>query len=141
MRSFSSAWKASKKPSKQRKYRYGAPLHVRRRFLAVHLSNDLKQKHGMRNLVVRMGDKVKVIKGDYKGKEGKVSMVSLKKTLVYVEGIERQRRDGSKSQLGIAPANMIIIELNTEDKRRMPETQNNDKSAKAEKKPSKETKK
>lgn len=138
MRSFSSAWKASKKPSKQRKYRYGAPLHVRRRFLAVHLSNDLKQKHGMRNIVVRMGDKVKIIKGDYKGKDGKVSMVSLKKTLVYVEGIERQRRDGSKSQLGIAPANMTIVELNTEDKRRMPESQ---KDAKAEKKPSKETKK
>ncbi len=124
MRAFSSAWKSSKKPSKQRKYRYGAPLHVRRRFLSVHLSNELKQKFGMRNIVVRMGDKVKVIKGDYKGKDGKVSQVSLKKTLVYVEGIERQRRDGTKSFLGIAPANMMIVELNTEDKRRMPQTEN-----------------
>ncbi len=121
MRAFSSAWKGSKKPSKQRKYRYGAPLHVRRRFLSCHLSNDLKQKVGMRNIIVRTGDKVKIIRGDYKGKEGKVTQVSLKKTLVYVEGIERQRRDGTKSLLGIAPASVTIIELNTEDKRRMPE--------------------
>ena len=42
MRAFSSSWKGSKKPSKQRKYRYGAPLHVRRRFLSVHLTNELK---------------------------------------------------------------------------------------------------
>ena len=116
-------WKSSKKPSKQRKYRYGAPLHVRRRFLSVHLSNELKKKFGMRNIVARMGDTVKVIKGDYKGKDGKVSQVSLKKTLVYIEGIERQRRDGTKSLLGIAPANMMIVELNTEDKRRMPQAE------------------
>ena len=123
MRAFSSVWKSSKKPSKQRKYRYGAPLHVRRRFLSVHLSNELKKKFGMRNIVARMGDTVKVIKGDYKGKDGKVSQVSLKKTLVYIEGIERQRRDGTKSLLGIAPANMMIVELNTEDKRRMPQAE------------------
>jgi large subunit ribosomal protein L24 len=131
MRAFSSAWKSSTKPSKQRKYRYGAPLHIRKKFLSVHLSNDLKKKHGMRNITVKTGDKVKIIKGDYKGREGKVSQVSLKKTLVYVEGIERQRRDGTKSMLGIAPANMILTELNTEDKRRMPQA--------AEKKPAKKT--
>ena len=90
----------------------------------MHLTNELKQKHGMRNIVVRMGDKVKVIKGDFKGKEGKVTQVSLKKTLVYIEGIERQRRDGTKSLLGVPPANMTIIELTTEDKRRLPQQDN-----------------
>ncbi len=91
--------------------------------MSVHLSTDLKKKYTMRNIVVRAGDKVKILKGDYKGKEGKVQTVSLRKTLVYVEGIERQRRDGKKSPLGIAPASLLIVELNTEDKRRMPQTE------------------
>jgi large subunit ribosomal protein L24 len=121
MRAFSSDWKSSRKPAKQRKYRYGAPLHVRRKFLSVHLSNELKQKHGARNVVVRTGDKVKIIKGDFKGKDGKVERVSMKRSLVYITGVERQRRDGTKSLLGIAPANMIMLELNTEDKRRLQE--------------------
>jgi large subunit ribosomal protein L24 len=60
------------------------------------------------------------VKGDFKGKEGKVERVSLRKSLVYVEGIERHRRDGTKSLMGISPASMVIVELNTEDKRRLP---------------------
>ncbi|MCW1309534.1 MAG: 60S ribosomal protein L26, partial [Candidatus Nanoarchaeia archaeon] len=38
MKYWSKKWKSSKKPSKQRKYRYNAPLHIRRKFLSVNLS-------------------------------------------------------------------------------------------------------
>ena len=123
MRAFSVNWKSSTKPSKQRKYRYNAPLHLRKKFMSVHLSSEMSKKHGVRNLPVRVGDTVKIIKGDFKGKSSKVERVNLRKSLVYVQGVERQRRDGTKSLLGIAPANVIISDLITDDKRRLPAKQ------------------
>ena len=112
------AWKSSKRPSKQRKFRHNAPLHLRRRFMRVHLSADLKLKEKMRNAPVRAGDRIKMIRGDFKGSEGKVERVDTKAYRVFVSGIERQKKDGTKALVPIAPANMMIIELNKEDKRR-----------------------
>ena len=60
---FSTAWKSSVKPRKQRKYNYNAPLHLRGSQLHVHLSKELRQKHGVRALRVRVGDTVKVLRG------------------------------------------------------------------------------
>ncbi len=119
MREFSSSWKASKRPSKQRKYRYRAPLHLRRKFMRVHLTKDLREKHRMRNISVRVGDKVKVIKGDYAKSEGKVERVDVKNYRVFITGIERAKKDGTKVLVPIAPASIIITDLNTEDKRRL----------------------
>jgi large subunit ribosomal protein L24 len=121
MREFSLAWKSSKKPSKQRKYRFMAPLHLRKKMMRVHLATDLSKKHKMRNISVRKGDKVRVIKGDYKKMEGKVERVDAKNYRLFVTGVERSKKDGTKALVPIAPANLIIIELNTEDKRRLAE--------------------
>ncbi|HIH04672.1 TPA: 50S ribosomal protein L24 [Candidatus Woesearchaeota archaeon] len=119
MRPFSSAWKSSKSPRKQRKYRLRAPLHLRRRMLAVHLAKDLRQKHRMRSISVRVGDRIKVIKGDFAGSEGKVERVDMKDYRIFITGIERSKKDGTKALVGIAPASMVMIELNTEDQRRL----------------------
>ncbi|MBI4154586.1 50S ribosomal protein L24 [Candidatus Woesearchaeota archaeon] len=115
---FSSRWVRSKKPSKQRKYRINAPLHIRRRFLNSHLSKELKQKYKRRSFPVRKGDTVKVVVGDFKKKIGKISRVNLRKSVVYIEGIERMKRDGTKVLPGINPSNLVIQELNLDDKLR-----------------------
>ena len=57
---FSTAWNASKQPRKQRKYRANAPLHTKYKFLGVHLSKELREKHGVRSMAVITGHKVKV---------------------------------------------------------------------------------
>ncbi len=119
MKSFSRTWNSSKNPRKQRKYRYRAPLHLKRKMLAVHLPKDLRQKYKMRRITVRAGDKVKIIKGDFTGSEGKVERVDTKGCLIFVAGIEKVKKDGTKALIGTAPANMLIIELNTDDKRRL----------------------
>ena len=74
---FSNAWKASTQPRKQRKYRHNAPLHVRGHFLHTHLSTDLRDKHKTRSLRLRTGDEVKVLRGQFKGKTGKVTAVDV----------------------------------------------------------------
>ena len=118
MKKFSIEWKSSKKVSKQRKYRSNAPLHIKQKFTSAHLSKDLRQKHKKRNADVRKGDKVKVMRGQFRKHEGKVDRVDLKKSLVFVTGVESSKKDGTKRMIGINPSNLMITELNMDDKLR-----------------------
>ncbi len=116
-RKWSRQWKASKQPRKQRLYSKMAPLHILGKMVSSHLSKELRKKHGKRNLRVRRGDKVMVIRGEHKGKSGRVERVDLKKRKVYITGIEITRRDGTKVLLPFNPSKLIIQEL-AEEKRR-----------------------
>lgn len=115
---FSTHWKRSTQVRKQRKYRYNAPLHIKQKFVHVHLAPVLRAKYSTRNIQIRKDDKVKVMRGQYKKKEGKVSRVDLKRERVYVEGIEVIKKDGSKIIQGIAPSNLMITDLELNDKKR-----------------------
>jgi large subunit ribosomal protein L24 len=115
---FSTSWKSSKRPAKQRKYRHNAPLHIIQKFLSSHLSKDLRKKYGKRSMVVVKGDKVKVMRGQFSGRENKVERVDHKAIEVYVSGVERTKKDGSKSVYPIHPSNIMITELNLDDKKR-----------------------
>jgi len=116
---FSTAWKSSKQPRKQRKYVAKAPLHIKKKFVSVNLSKDLRKKHEKRNLPVRKEDVVKVKRGKFKGKQGKVLSVKLKMQKITVEGIQIKKLDGSKVNVNLRPSNLQIIELNLEDKKRL----------------------
>lgn len=115
---FSSAWKKSKQPRKQRKYLAKAPIHIRKKLVSANLSKELRKKHNKRNIPIRKGDKVKITRGKFKGKTGKVARVYLKNTKVTIEGIQAKKQDGSKVNIKLQPSNLQIIELNLEDKKR-----------------------
>jgi len=117
MQEWSPKWKSSKSPRKQRKYRYNAPLHVKRKFLSVHLSKELRQKYGKRALPVRKGDEVVVLRGKYKKMSGKVSKVDVKEGKVYIEGITRKKVAGTEILVNFEPSNLMITNL-YEDKKR-----------------------
>lgn len=118
MKKWSKSWKASKKPRKQRKYTFNLKLHIRRYLLSALLSRELREKYGRRNIPVRSGDKVKVLRGQFKKKTGKVSSVDLKKTKLYIEGIENIKKDGSKAPYPIHASNVMITEMELDDKKR-----------------------
>ena len=115
---FSTTWKSSTQPRKQRKYRYNAPLHVQQKFMHAHLSSDLRKKYGTRNVQLRSGDKVLVLRGQYKKKEGKVTRISLKRGQVFVEGIEQIKKEGSKIPIPLKVSNLMIVSLDLQDKKR-----------------------
>jgi len=127
---FSTSWKGSKKPSKQRKYVANAPLHLRHKFMSVTLSKDLRKKYGIRNIPVRVNDKVKITRGSFEGKEGKVERVDSRKIKVYVTGIERPKADGSKVLVPIYPSNLMITDASFDDKRRQKVVERQSKGAK-----------
>jgi large subunit ribosomal protein L24 len=109
----------SKKPRKQRKFLYTAPLHIRRKLLSAHLSKELRQKYKTRSMPIRKGDEVEVMRGEFKKKRGKVSRVDLKKYKVYIEGMTIKRTDGTERLIPFHPSNLKIINLNLDDKRRV----------------------
>ena len=115
---WSSSWKASTQRRKQRKYRYNAPIHVLGNFMNAHLVKNLREKYQTRSIRIRVGDKVKILRGQFKKKEGKISRVDIKNSKVFVEGIERGKGDGSKSFYPIHPSNVQIQEFNLDDKKR-----------------------
>lgn len=117
-KSFSKTWNSSIQPRKQRKYRHKAPLHLKKKYLAVTLSKDLRAKHAIRSIRVKKGDEVKITVGDYKGKQGKVSRVSVKYLRVYIENVLITKKDGSKKALSVDPSNLIITSLDLNDKKR-----------------------
>ncbi len=118
MKKFSRDWRRSKKPRKQKKYRLNAPLHIKQKLSHSHLSKDLRKKYGKRNLGVRKGDKVKIMRGKFKKHEGKVERLDLRSSLVFVSGAELIKKDGTKKLLPLHSSNIMITELNLDDKRR-----------------------
>lgn len=108
----------SKKPSKQRSALFNAPLHAKHAMVACHLSDDLRKKWGTRSLPVRKGDTVKVMRGDSKGTEGKVSRVDLKSTAVNIEGLTQKKVGGASVFTPIHPSNLLLTKVSVDDKRR-----------------------
>ncbi len=116
---FSKAWKSSRQPRKQHKYRHNAPLHIKNKFMGAHLSKELRKKYSRRSITARKGDTVKIMRGQFRGKTGKIDRVNVKRTKVYITGIDITKKDGTKAFYPIHPSNILITELNLDDKKRI----------------------
>lgn len=115
---WSKHWKSSTNPTKQRKYRNNAPQHVKDKFLSVNLSKELREYIGRRNLTVRVGDRLQVMRGDDKGKEGIISKINLKNGKIYLNTVEDEATDGTRNKKPLEPSNLQLQKLNLSDPQR-----------------------
>lgn len=104
---------------KQRKRLFNAPKHKRKKDMSVSLEATLKKKYGKRNTPIRKGDKVKVLRGNYKGHTDEVTKVNTKAYKVYVKGVVNKKSNGEDVERPVHPSNLMITELNTEDAKRV----------------------
>ena len=116
---FSRHWKSSRQPRKQRKYRANAPLHIKRKFLNVNLSKELRKKYKKRNLLLKKGDSVKIMRGKFRKKSGKVAEIDLKRQKIFIEGMQVKKQDGSKVNIPFRASNLQIAEINAEGRRKI----------------------
>lgn len=116
---FSSSWISSKQPRKQHKYRMNAPTHIKRKFLGATLDKNLRSKHGRKSIEVRSGDEVKIMRGKFSGKQGKVSVIDLENSRIQIEGINREKRGGEKIPTWFSPSKVKIMSLNESDAKRL----------------------
>jgi large subunit ribosomal protein L24 len=108
----------TKSPSKKRKRLYKAPLHKRHKLVSGHLSKELRKQLKRRSLPIRRGDEVKVMRGKFKGRTGKVSKIDLKKLKVYLENVKRKKSSGEESFVPLHPSNLLITNPVIDDSRR-----------------------
>lgn len=104
------------KPKKQRKRLFKAPDHTRYRHFSARVSPELRTSHRIKSIPVRSGDTIQVTRGDQKGFEGKITRVERKKYRIYVEGLRREKVDGTTVSVPIHPSKVMITNLNLEDK-------------------------
>ena len=116
---FSKTWKSSKQPRKQRKYVANAPNHLKRKFMGAMLDKSLRAKHGFRSIEVRKGDEVKVMRGKFRGRRGKVGTVEVGRTRIAIDGVQRTKKGGDKINVWFHPSNVKIMVLNLDDVRRL----------------------
>merc|ERR1712243_488258 len=67
---------------------------------------------------VRKDDEVSVVRGTYKGREGKVIQCYRKKWVIHVERITREKASGATVQVGIHPSKCVITKLKLDKDRK-----------------------
>lgn len=63
-----------------------------------------------RSALVRKGDRVRVLKGEFKGVAGIVTRVVYKRARVFVEGIAARKQAGREVAFPLRASNLLIIE-------------------------------
>ena len=58
---------------------------------------------------------MKILRGDFKGVEGKVIGVDRERQMIYVENVTLKKADGSTVNRPIHVSNVMITELNLDD--------------------------
>lgn len=102
----------------QRKRAANAPLHTKRILTSSHLSAEVHDKskgHMPRALPVRKGDTVRVMRGGFRGREGKVVSVDRVKGTVVIEGITIEKTDEKKVARPVHASNLLIIRMDDTD--------------------------
>lgn len=103
-------------PRKQRKMLYEMPSHRRVRLFSASLSPALRTSHGVNSVPLRTGDTVRIMRGDKKGSEAKINRVDRSRYRIFIEGITREKVDGTAVLIPIHPSKVMITSLNMDDK-------------------------
>lgn len=109
---------ASRQPRKQRKALYNAPVHARSKLICAPLSEELREKYGIRAVRVVTGDTVRLTRGDFAGDEGVVDIVNSKKRKIVVHGVFVTKSDGTEVPRPVDPSNVVVTKLNLKDQKR-----------------------
>ncbi|KAK4416463.1 60S ribosomal protein L26-1 [Sesamum alatum] len=103
---------------KSRKAHFTAPSSARRVIMSAPLAADLRNKYSVRSLPVRKDDEVQVVRGTYKGREGKIVQVYRKKWVIHIERITREKVNGSTVNVGVHPSKVVITKLKLDKDRK-----------------------
>ncbi|KAJ8645142.1 hypothetical protein MRB53_006890 [Persea americana] len=103
---------------KCRKAHFTAPSSIRRVLMSAPLSSDLRSKYSVRSVPVRKDDEVQVVRGTYKGREGKVVQVYRRKWVIHVERITRDKGNGSTVNVGVHPSKVVVTKLKLDKDRK-----------------------
>ncbi|ORE16123.1 ribosomal protein L24 [Rhizopus microsporus] len=102
---------------KSRKAHFTATSDVRRKIMSAPLSKELREKYGVRSIPVRKDDEVMVVRGTYKGREGKVVQVYRKKWVIHIDRVTREKVNGATVPIGIDTSKVVVTKLKLDKSR------------------------
>ena len=91
------------------------PKHQRDKMVGAVLEDSLRKQYGRKNIRVIKGDSVRVMRGEYKGVEGKVEKLNTEHATFHIEGIQREKIRGGQVKVPIHSSNVMVISLNLDD--------------------------
>eukprot|EP00036_Acanthoecidae_sp_10tr_P011747 CAMPEP_0182924530 /NCGR_PEP_ID=MMETSP0105_2-20130417/6509_1 /TAXON_ID=81532 ORGANISM="Acanthoeca-like sp., Strain 10tr" /NCGR_SAMPLE_ID=MMETSP0105_2 /ASSEMBLY_ACC=CAM_ASM_000205 /LENGTH=140 /DNA_ID=CAMNT_0025062319 /DNA_START=31 /DNA_END=453 /DNA_ORIENTATION=+ len=102
---------------KSRKAHFSAPSSERRRIMSAPLSKQLREKYNTRRIPVRKDDEVQVVRGHYKGQQGKVIACYRRKWEIHIERLQRDKTNGATVNIGFHPSKVEIVKLKIDKSR------------------------
>ena len=115
------------KPTKMRnRMLFQATLQTKSKQMGSALSKDLQKKYGKKSARVVEGDSVTILRGEFKGVDGKISNISTQKSSVAIDGVKKEKTKGDKFDVYIHTSNLVITSLNSNDKWRMAKLEGKD---------------
>ena len=124
----------SMKPGKQRKAHFNAPMHEKRKRISARLQLEKPDSRfdGVRTVTVRVGDTVRVVRGDlaYGGKRhggnrnaealtGSVLRIDSNRGRLYIEGAKASKSDNKEEAVPVNASNVVVVKLDETDKLRI----------------------
>ncbi len=79
------------------------------------LADNLKKQYNKKSTSVVKGDTVRIMRGEYKGVEGKVEKINTDKGKLSIEGVQREKIKGGQVKVLIHASNVKISSLNMDD--------------------------
>ena len=111
----------SKRPGKQRISQFNIGKHEVHKVMSANLSRELRERQGFRSLPLRKDDEVRIVRGDAKGRSGKVIRVDPRKQRIFVDKVVKRKTDNTEIAVPIHPSNVVITKyvVTKRDERRV----------------------
>ena len=105
----------SRQPRKQRKALYSYKNNQRSKLLSTRIADYLREEYGIKRLPIRVGDQVRVCKGEFKDFEGEVLEIT-KDLRCRIKEAQFEKADGTQFHPAIHISNLIITKFAKEKK-------------------------
>ncbi len=105
----------SKQPRKQRKALYSYKNHQRSKLLSTRVADFLRDEYGIKKLPLRVGDQVRVCRGEFRDFEGEVIEVT-NNLRCKIKECTFEKTDGTQFNPAIHISNLVITKFTKEKK-------------------------
>lgn len=109
---------SSKSPRKQRRRIHKGPIHSHKKMLKCRTDEFLQEEYGIRSLVPKKGDLVRIMRGQFRDTEGKIVGIDYNKVRIYLENATTTKADGKEAQIPVHPSNLMLVKLELDDDRK-----------------------
>ena len=105
----------SKQPRRQRKALFQYKNHQRSKLLSARVADFLREEYGIKNIPLRVGDSVKIVKGEFTDFEGEVIEIT-KNQRAKIKEATFDKADGTQFHPAIHISKLVITKFHKEKK-------------------------